>query len=214
MVRGCAPGSPRTSRSRARSHKLGAMLEHRVRTRTSAPAIEPRLQHLLGLTDRTAPDREDLFSALAALLRAAGRAGTRCSWSSRTSTGPTPALIEFVEYLLDWSRAAPRSSSSRSLVPDVADRHPDLGRGHAQLRPRSRSSRCRDEAIDELLARPRSRAARRRRRADPRPRGRDPAVRRRDGADAARPRPAEPGGPATASPATSTRSTCPRRCTR
>ncbi len=68
--------------------KVTAMLELHVEDADERAWIEPRLLHLLGLTDRTAPDREDLFAAWRRFLeRLAER--DRSRWSSRTSTGQT-----------------------------------------------------------------------------------------------------------------------------
>ena len=43
--------------------KLAAVLHEIVPDTEERSFVEPRLQHLLGLTDRVAPDRQDLFSA-------------------------------------------------------------------------------------------------------------------------------------------------------
>jgi class 3 adenylate cyclase len=43
--------------------KLATVIEQIVPDTEERAFVEPRLQHLLGLTDRTAPDRQDLFSA-------------------------------------------------------------------------------------------------------------------------------------------------------
>jgi class 3 adenylate cyclase/tetratricopeptide (TPR) repeat protein len=87
--------------------------------------VEPRLQHLLGLTERVAPDREDLFSAWRLFLeRMAERfplimVFEDIQWAD-------DGLLEFLEYLLDWSRG------HRILIvtlsrPEIADRHPGWG---------------------------------------------------------------------------------------
>jgi class 3 adenylate cyclase/tetratricopeptide (TPR) repeat protein len=110
--------------------------------------LEPRLAHLLGLTERTAPDQQDLFSAW------------RLFFERLAETSPTvlvfedlqwadTALVEFVEYLLEWSR-----SHSLFVVtlarPEVADKHPSWGAGRRDftslfLEPLHAS------AIDDLL---------------------------------------------------------------
>src|SRR3954447_15217915 len=68
--------------------------------------VEPRLAHLLGVADRSAPDKEDLFSAWRLFFeRLADRAPVvlvfeDIQWADA-------ALLDFVEYLLDWSRGFP-----------------------------------------------------------------------------------------------------------
>ncbi len=52
--------------------------------------IEPRLAHLLGLADAPSGDREELFSAWRTFFERICVARDRRSWSSRTSSGPTP----------------------------------------------------------------------------------------------------------------------------
>jgi len=89
--------------------------------------LEPRLAHLLGLTERTAPDREDLFSAW------------RLFFERLADTAPTvlvfedlqwadAALVDFVEYLLEWSRSHPLFVVTLAR-PEVADKHPSWGAG-------------------------------------------------------------------------------------
>jgi class 3 adenylate cyclase/tetratricopeptide (TPR) repeat protein len=68
--------------------------------------VEPRLAHLLGLEQRTAPDRADLFS------------GWRLFFERIAATGPLimafedvqwadVGLLDFIDYLLEWSAQLP-----------------------------------------------------------------------------------------------------------
>jgi len=68
--------------------------------------VEPRLAHLLGLEQRTAPDRADLFS------------GWRLFFERVAATGPVimvvediqwadVGLLDFVDYLVEWSAELP-----------------------------------------------------------------------------------------------------------
>src|SRR5262249_26165162 len=68
--------------------------------------VEPRLAHLLGLEQRTAPDRADLFS------------GWRLFFERMSEIAPVvlvfedlqwadSGLLEFVDYLLEWSADRP-----------------------------------------------------------------------------------------------------------
>lgn len=89
--------------------------------------IEPRLAHLLGLEERPAEDRENLFSAW------------RLFFERMSESHPTllvfedahwadPALLDFVEYLLDWSRNHPLFVVTLAR-PDLADKRPNWGSG-------------------------------------------------------------------------------------
>ena len=70
---------------------------------------------------------------LADVLRAARRDGARSSSSSRTSTTPTPGLIDFVDHLVEWSRG--HADLRRDPVPPGAARATaGLGGRQAQLR--------------------------------------------------------------------------------
>ncbi len=104
--------------------KLSTALTEFVLDAEERQWIEPRLAHLLGLEDeRQAREKEDLFGAWRLFFeRLSERAPVvlvfeDVQWADA-------ALLEFVEYLLEWSR------NHRILVvalarPDVADRHPN-----------------------------------------------------------------------------------------
>jgi tetratricopeptide (TPR) repeat protein len=108
--------------------KLRAAIAEHVEDGEERSWLEPRLGHLLGLTERTAPDREDLFSAW------------RLFFERLAATAPTvlvfedlqwadTALTEFIEYLLEWSRAH-RLFVVTLARPEISDKHPtwDAGR--------------------------------------------------------------------------------------
>ncbi|MEK6275814.1 MAG: adenylate/guanylate cyclase domain-containing protein [Actinomycetota bacterium] len=105
--------------------KLHAAIEEHVPDADEREWVEPRLQHVLGLTDRVAPDREDLHSAW------------RLFFERMAETGPVvllfedlhwadAALLDFVEYLLDWSRSHPLYVLTLSR-PELGERHPTFG---------------------------------------------------------------------------------------
>ena len=87
-----------------------AKLRETVETYVIDPAertfVEPRLAHLLGLEERTASEKTDLF------------AGWRMFFERLAEEDPVlmvledlqwadPSLLEFIDYLLEWSRAYP-----------------------------------------------------------------------------------------------------------
>jgi class 3 adenylate cyclase/tetratricopeptide (TPR) repeat protein len=89
--------------------------------------IEPRLAHLLGLEERAATDREDLFAAW------------RLYFERLTEFQPAvlvfedmqwadPSLLEFIEYLLDWSRNHPIFVLTLAR-PELHEQHPSWGAG-------------------------------------------------------------------------------------
>ena len=128
--------------------KLAAVLEGIVPDADERAFVEPRLRHLLGLTDRVAPDRQDLFSAWRLFLERMAEqypvilVVEDIQWADA-------ALIEFLEYLLEWSRAFPIFVLTLAR-PEVSERHETWGAGirsftSLQLEPLP------DEAIDALL---------------------------------------------------------------
>ena len=128
--------------------KLAEAIAGAVEDAEERAFIEPRLQHLLGLTERVAPDREDLFSAWRLFVERMAQQNPvvmvfeDIHWADA-------ALLEFVEALLERSRAHPIFVLTLAR-PDVVDRHPGWG-----ARVRSFTSvtldPLGDDAIDALL---------------------------------------------------------------
>jgi hypothetical protein len=119
--------------------KLQAAIAENVDDPEERSWLEPRLAHLLGLTERTAPDRDDLFSAW------------RLFFERLSATAPTvlvfedlqwadTALTEFIEYLLEWSRAHPLFVVTLARL-EIADKHPTWGAQGSATSPRCFSSR-------------------------------------------------------------------------
>jgi class 3 adenylate cyclase/tetratricopeptide (TPR) repeat protein len=88
------------------SAKLHASVEEHVPDPEERRWVEPRLAHLIGLEERTATDREDLFAAW------------RLFFERLAQENPTvmvfedmqwadASLVDFIEYLLEWSRNHP-----------------------------------------------------------------------------------------------------------
>ena len=95
-------------------------------TRDERAFLEPRLAHLLGLAERSARDKEDLFSAW------------RLFFERMAAVDPVvlvfedlqwadAGLLDFVEYLLDWARDHPIYVLTLAR-PELAERRSGLGR--------------------------------------------------------------------------------------
>ena len=107
--------------------KLHAALEQYIADSEERRWLEPRLAHLLGLEEHTTRDREDLFSAWRLFFeRLAEREPTilvfeDLQWADRS-------LVDFIEYLLDWSRDHPLFVVGLAR-PEIAERHPGWASG-------------------------------------------------------------------------------------
>ncbi len=88
--------------------------------------IEPRLAHLLGLEEIGGAEKQDLFGAWRLFFERLA-AESPVVMVFEDMQWADPALIEFVEHLLDWSRNAPIFVLSLAR-PELASRHPDFGR--------------------------------------------------------------------------------------
>ena len=128
--------------------KLRAALEEHILDEGERQFVEPRLGQLLGLGDQETRDREDLFAAW------------RLFFERLAETYPTvlafedmqwadESLLDFVEYLLEWSRNRPIYVITLAR-PELLERRPTWGAGHRNftslyLEPLS------EEAMRELL---------------------------------------------------------------
>jgi len=128
--------------------KLRATLEIHVPDLEERAWIEPRLLHLLGLAERSAPDREDLFSAWRRFFERLAEQGPLVMvfedihWADE-------GLIAFVQYLLDWGRHHPIFVLSLAR-PEIADRHPGFP-GSTRSAATLPLEPLTDDAMDELL---------------------------------------------------------------
>jgi class 3 adenylate cyclase/tetratricopeptide (TPR) repeat protein len=87
--------------------------------------VEPRLAHLLGLEDRAAADPQDLFGAWRLLFeRLSDRHPTVLVFEDLQWADT--ALLDFIDYLLDWSRSHPLFVMTLAR-PELADRRPGWG---------------------------------------------------------------------------------------
>jgi tetratricopeptide (TPR) repeat protein len=129
--------------------KLRAVLDEHVLDREERAFVEPRLAHLLGYAEEAAHEKHDLFAAW------------RLFFERLTATHPTvlafedvqwadESLLDFIEYLLDWSRDHPLFVFTLAR-PELLERRPNWGAGRRNftsmfLEPLSR------DAMIELLA--------------------------------------------------------------
>ena len=130
------------------AEKLRLAVEQHVEDEDDRRFVESRLAHLLGLEERTAPSREDLF------------AGWRMFFERMAQSWPVAmvfediqwadeSLLDFIEYLLNWSRDHPVYVVTLGR-PELLERRPTWGAGL-----RGSTSMTLDplvpEAMDELL---------------------------------------------------------------
>jgi class 3 adenylate cyclase/tetratricopeptide (TPR) repeat protein len=128
--------------------KLRATLDEHMLDAEERRFVEPRLAQLLGLGEQEARDRQDLFAAW------------RLFFERLAETYPTvlafedmqwadASLLDFVEYLLEWSRDKPLYVITLAR-PELLERRPTWGAGHRNftslyLEPLS------EQAMQELL---------------------------------------------------------------
>jgi len=113
--------------------KLRTTLEEFVPDPEERAWVEPRLAHLLGLEERAAVDKEDLFAAWRLFVERMAEQEPvvmifeDLHWADA-------ALLDFIEYLLEWSR------NHRIFVltlgrPELAERRPNWGAGKRNFTP-------------------------------------------------------------------------------
>ncbi|HXG75382.1 MAG TPA: adenylate/guanylate cyclase domain-containing protein [Gaiellaceae bacterium] len=126
MVRGRA-GILEDEEAESARTKLRTSIEEHVGDPQERRFVEPRLAHLLGLEEGAVGDQENLFAA------------ARMFFERLAQTGPTvllfedlhwadSALLDFVEYLVEWSRDVPLFVLTLSR-PELQDRRPTWGSG-------------------------------------------------------------------------------------
>ena len=128
--------------------KLAETLAEFVPDPAERSFLEPRLGHLLGLAERSAPDKEDLFSAWRLFVERMAEVAPvvlvfeDMQWAD-------DALLDFVDYLLDWSRAFPVFVLALAR-PELVERRPTLGAGQRDFTSLVLDP-LENAAIDELL---------------------------------------------------------------
>jgi len=105
MVRGRAGILEAEDRDSALA-KLQATVDQYVPDAEDRRFVLPRLAHLIGLEERTAPDKQDLFAAWRLFFeRLAEQSPVLMAFEDMQWADPS--LLEFIAYLMEWSRAYP-----------------------------------------------------------------------------------------------------------
>ena len=107
--------------------KLARTIENLVPDTGERAWIEPRLRHLLGLAERTAPDKQDLFSAWRLFFERMSERGPAVLIFEDVHWADA-GLLDFVEYLLEWSRNHPLFVLTLGR-PELMERRPSWGAG-------------------------------------------------------------------------------------
>ena len=109
----------------AAREKLRATLEQHLPDADERRWVEPRLAHLLGLEEGAAGDQENLFSAWRILFeRLAEESPTILVFEDLQWADA--GLLDFLEYLLEWSRGHPLFVLAL-MRPEFADKRPNWG---------------------------------------------------------------------------------------
>jgi len=136
----------------AARQKLTAALAEHLLDPDERSFVEPRLAHLLGLEERGSGDRQDLFAAW------------RLFFERLTDTFPVvlafedlqwadSSLLDFIEYLLEWSRDTPLYVITLAR-PELQERRPGWGaaqRNFSSLYLEPLSSRAMQELLEGLV---------------------------------------------------------------
>src|ERR671937_1204257 len=133
----------------AATQKLHETLERHVLDAEERAWVEPRLAQLLGLAEQASADREDLFAAWRLFFERLAEQNPTVLVFEDLQWADT-ALVEFIDYLLDWSRSFPLFVLALAR-PELSERHPAWSATKRDftsiaLEPLS------DDAMDELLA--------------------------------------------------------------
>src|SRR5438105_13684077 len=108
--------------------KLRATLEEQILDPEERGFLEPRLAQLLGLGEHETRDRQDLFAAWRLFFeRLADQYPTVLAFEDMQWADS--ALLDFVEYLLEWSRNHPLYVVTLAR-PELLERRPTWGAGH------------------------------------------------------------------------------------
>jgi class 3 adenylate cyclase/tetratricopeptide (TPR) repeat protein len=107
--------------------KLHEALQRHVPDEEERRFAEPRLAHLLGLEERASGDQENLFSAWRVFFERLSESNPIVMVFEDLHWADS-ALLDFIEYLLEWSRDHPIFILTLGR-PELADRRPTWGAG-------------------------------------------------------------------------------------
>ena len=124
MVRGRAKIAEDEETESARA-KLRAALEEHVPDPQERRFVEPRLRHLLGLEESTAGDQENLFAAARMFFERLSQGGATVLLFEDVHWADS-ALLDFIEYLVEWSRDVPLFVLTLAR-PELLDRRSSWG---------------------------------------------------------------------------------------
>jgi predicted ATPase/class 3 adenylate cyclase len=125
MRAGIAEGEePATARG-----KLQECLDEHLPDAEERRWVEPRVAHLLGLEEGSSHDRQDLFGAWRLFFERLADVSPTVLVFEDMQWADT-SLLEFIEYLMEWSRNHPLFVLTAAR-PELVDLHPNWGaRGH------------------------------------------------------------------------------------
>ena len=107
--------------------KLQAILVEHVLDEEERRFVEPRVAHLLGLEERANYERDDLFSAWRIFFERLA-AVNPVSMVFEDMQWADDSLLDFIDYLLEWSRAHPIFVCTLAR-PEIHERRPTWGAG-------------------------------------------------------------------------------------
>jgi class 3 adenylate cyclase/tetratricopeptide (TPR) repeat protein len=107
--------------------KLAATLHEHLLDADERAFVEPRLAHLLGLEERSGSDRQDLFAAWRLFFERLSDSDPVVLAFEDMQWADT-SLLDFIEYLLEWSRDHPLFVITLAR-PELHERRPGWGAG-------------------------------------------------------------------------------------
>ncbi|MDP9233166.1 MAG: AAA family ATPase [Actinomycetota bacterium] len=129
-------------------NKLKTSLEEYVVEPEERAFIEPRLAQLIGLEGAPAGDRQDLFAAWRLFFETLAKASPTVL-AFEDMQWADSSLLDFVEYLLEWSRDLPLYVITLAR-PELQERRPSWGAGQRNFTTLYLEPLARD-AMEELL---------------------------------------------------------------
>ena len=126
MIRGRA-GIVEDEESSAASAKLAKAIEQHIPDADERRFVRPRLGHLLGLEEGSVGDQENLFAACRIFFERIADQGPSIMVFEDIHWADS-ALLDFIEYLVEWSRDRPIFVLTLAR-PELAERRPSWGAG-------------------------------------------------------------------------------------